>query len=93
VKIYGGGEGQLHAFLTSTLYIGDRLASRHGRFIPGETASGTQWIRDSVGSRATLDAVKRKMSCPCRESNSGSYYISPYDRKMYVYEEVILHAV
>jgi hypothetical protein len=42
------------------------------RFTPWEKAPGTQWIGGWVGPRAGLDAVeKRKISCPCWESNPG----------------------
>jgi len=38
------------------------LASRLGRFIPRERASGTNWIGGLVGPRAGLDAgVRRKI--------------------------------
>jgi len=50
-------------FLTSALHGGEWLVSRPGRFTPGESAPGTQWIGGWVGLRASLDAVaKRKKS-------------------------------
>jgi hypothetical protein len=38
MKTYGGVEVELHAFLTSALDVGKWVASRPGRFTPGETA-------------------------------------------------------
>jgi len=38
---------------------------------PGERAPDTHWIGGRVGPRAGLDAVTRKIPCPCRESNLG----------------------
>jgi len=46
------------------------IASRTGRFTPQEKAHGYPLDRDWLGSRAGLDAVKKKKS-PSRESNSG----------------------
>jgi hypothetical protein len=56
---------------TSAIDEGEGSASRSGRFTCGERTSGTHWIGDWVGARAGLDAVKRKISCLCRESNPG----------------------
>jgi hypothetical protein len=48
--------------LTSALDVGERSASRPGRFTPRERAPGTHWIGGWVGSRAVLEAVvKRKI--------------------------------
>jgi len=45
-------------------------ASRPSHFILGERTLVNHWTGGSVGTRAGLDAIaKRKMSCPCRESN------------------------
>jgi hypothetical protein len=50
-----------HIFLPSTLVGGEWPASRPGRFIPGERASGTRWIGDWVGPRTGMgDVEKRK---------------------------------
>jgi hypothetical protein len=52
--------GQLHALVV----------------LPGGTAPGTHCIGGWVGPRVDLDAVdSRKISCPCRESNSGSMVV------------------
>jgi hypothetical protein len=68
MKMYGEVEVQLHAFLTSTFCGGERSASRHSRFTPGERVPGNYWIGGWVGPRANLDAVaKRKIPCPYRE--------------------------
>jgi hypothetical protein len=58
-KENGGGEVQLHAFLTSALDRGEWSASRSGRFTPGERASVTHWIGGWVDPRAGLDDVER----------------------------------
>jgi hypothetical protein len=58
-------------FLTSALDGGEWSASFPGRFTPGETAPGTHWTGGSVGPRTGLDAEKRKISLPRRESNTG----------------------
>jgi hypothetical protein len=70
---------QLHAFLTSALDGGEWSASRPGRFTHREGTPGTHWIGGWVGPRAVLDAVvKRKISSPCRESNSRTLIVQPY---------------
>jgi hypothetical protein len=38
---------------------------------PRERAPGTHWTGGCVDPRAGLDAVKRKISCPCGKSNHG----------------------
>jgi hypothetical protein len=44
--------------------------------LPGGTPPGTNCIGGWVGPRAGLDAVKRrKISCPCRESNPSSFVV------------------
>jgi hypothetical protein len=61
MKAYGGVDVQIHIFVTSAVAGGERLASRPGRFTPGERTRGTHWIGDCVGPRAGLDnVVKRK---------------------------------
>jgi hypothetical protein len=50
---------------TSALDGGEWSASRPGRFTLRETAHGTHWIGDCVGTKAVLDAVvKRKIPSP-----------------------------
>jgi hypothetical protein len=67
MKMYGGAEIQLHAFLTSALDGSEWSASRIGRFTPGKEAPGTQWLGGWVGPRAGLDAVtKRRNPYPRR---------------------------
>jgi hypothetical protein len=68
--------------LTSALDEGEWSASSPGSFIPGERASGTYWIGGWVGHRVGLHAVeKRKISCPCRESNRDSSTVRPVARR------------
>jgi hypothetical protein len=47
-------------FLTSALAGGEWLASRPGRFTPGERAPGTHWIGGRVRPRAGLDDVEKR---------------------------------
>jgi hypothetical protein len=68
----------MKTFLTSILDGGEWSTSRPGRFTHRKRAPGTLWIGGWVGHRAGLDTVKkRKMSCPCRESNPGRPAPSP----------------
>jgi hypothetical protein len=68
-----GNGGVTPPFSTSVLDGGEWSASRSGRFTFGERAPGTHRIGGCVNPIAGLDAVdKRKISCPCRESNQGS---------------------
>jgi hypothetical protein len=70
IKVYGGVEVLLHAFLTSALDGSEWSASCLGHFIPSGKGLGTHWIEDWVGLRAGTDAVeKRKDPCTCQESN------------------------
>jgi hypothetical protein len=58
------------SFSTLALDEGERPASGPCRFTPGERAPGTHYTAGSLGTRADLEAVKkRKISCSCRESN------------------------
>jgi hypothetical protein len=58
-------------FFTSKLNVNETLVSRPHRFTAWKSASGTSWIEGWIGLRAKLDAAeKRKISCPCRGSNS-----------------------
>jgi hypothetical protein len=77
MKTYCGVEVQLHAFLISVLDGGEWSASRPGRFTARERAPGTRWIGGWVGPRAVLDAVKRKILSPRRESNPRTPIIQP----------------
>jgi hypothetical protein len=50
--------------LISTLVARGWLASRPGRFIPGERAPGVQWMGVWVGARAGLDDMEKKILAP-----------------------------
>jgi hypothetical protein len=52
MKAYGGVDMYSHISLTSALVGGEWLASRLGRFTPGERAPGIHWIGGWVGPRA-----------------------------------------
>jgi hypothetical protein len=68
----------VHAFLTSVLDGGERLASRLGRFTPWERAPDTHLIRGWVGPRAVLDAVvKEKILSHRRESKPRTPIVQP----------------
>jgi hypothetical protein len=70
MKVYGGVEVYLHAFLTSALDGGEWSDSPPGRFTRREIAPSTHWIGGWGGPRAGLDAVvRRKIPSPYRESN------------------------
>jgi hypothetical protein len=61
MRTYGVVDVYIHILLTSAQVGGECSASRHCRFIPGEKASGTDWIGCWVGPRAGLqDLEKRK---------------------------------
>jgi hypothetical protein len=68
--------GPTHS-LNSALDGGEPLASRPDRFTPSETALDTHCIGGWVGPRALLDAVKRKIPSPRRESNSRTPIVQP----------------
>jgi len=65
-------EIELHAFLTSALYGGERLASRPGRFTPRKRSPSTHSIGAWVDFRAVLEEmVKRKNTWDVPSSNLG----------------------
>jgi hypothetical protein len=57
MKAYWGVQVELHAFLTSALDGGERLASRPGRFTPTGSAPRIHWIRGWVGPTAIYEFV------------------------------------
>jgi hypothetical protein len=59
MKGHGGVDVQIHIFLTSVLFGREWLASRPGRFTPGERAPDTHWIGDWVGPTAGLDDAEK----------------------------------
>jgi len=71
MKMYGGVEVQLHAFLTPAVGGGKWLVLRPGTTpTPTKEPPCTHWIGGWVGTRVGLGAVvKRKNHYPCRESN------------------------
>jgi hypothetical protein len=64
MKTYEGVGVKLHAFLTSLVHGSVWSPSRPRRFALGKFR--TVYIRYEAGA-----VVKRKNTCPCRESNSG----------------------
>jgi hypothetical protein len=60
MKAYGEWMYRSTFFLTSALVGGEWSASRPGRFIPGERAFGTHWIRGWVDLRAGLDDLEKR---------------------------------
>jgi hypothetical protein len=63
--------------LTSALDEGKWSASRPCRFTPRERAPGTHSIGGWVGPRAVLNAVKRKILRPYRESKPRTPIVQP----------------
>jgi hypothetical protein len=60
MKAYGGVDVYIHIFFTSALAGGEWSASRPGRFIPGERASGTHWIGGWRDPKAGLDDMEKR---------------------------------
>jgi hypothetical protein len=77
MKAYEGSEGIAPLIVTSALDGGEWSASHPGRFAPRETVPGNHWIGGWAGPRAVLDAVKRKIPSPRRESNPRTPIIQP----------------
>jgi hypothetical protein len=63
--------------LTSALDGGEWSASRPCCVTPRERTPGTNWTGDWVGPRVVLDAVKRKIPSPHRESNPRTPIVQP----------------
>jgi hypothetical protein len=57
------------SFLISALDGDEWLASRAGRFAPGELAPCTHWIGGWTGPRDGLDTMKKRKILRCWESN------------------------
>jgi hypothetical protein len=64
----------IHVFLISALAGGEWLASRPGRFTPGNLAPRTHWIGGWMGPRAGLDDVEKRkfLATGTRTSTSRS---------------------
>jgi hypothetical protein len=72
MKMYGGMEVQLHAFLTLALNGGEWSASFTSHITTRERTLGTYWVGGWVDPRAGLDKVaKRKTPYPCQELKHG----------------------
>jgi hypothetical protein len=59
-----GSGGIVPPFFTSTLYIGEWLASRSYCFTPGERAPRTHWIGGWVGPSTGLDVGEKRKILP-----------------------------
>jgi hypothetical protein len=59
MKMYEGVNVQIHAFLTFALVGGEWSDSHPCRFIPGERAPGTHWIRCWVGPTAGTEDMEK----------------------------------
>jgi hypothetical protein len=69
MKMYGGVEGELHAFLISALDRGECSASLLGRFNQEERATDIHWIWGCVGPRLGLDAVAKRKDISASAGN------------------------
>jgi hypothetical protein len=71
MKTYGVVDVELHSFLILTLdEVSGQLHSPAAS--PGERAPGIYWTGGWVDPTARLELeAKRKILCPCRESNAG----------------------
>jgi hypothetical protein len=67
----------MHIFFISALVGGEWLASLLGHFTLWEGAPDTHWKRGWVGTRPGLDVVKKRKSCPYRDSNPRRPPCSP----------------
>jgi hypothetical protein len=63
--------------LTSTLTGGEWSASRPGRFTPGETAPGTDWMGGWKDPRVGLDDVEKRKFLTYPDSNSDPSVVQP----------------
>jgi hypothetical protein len=73
-----GSEGVAPPFLTSAVIGGEWPASRPGRFTPVKGHRVPILIGGWVGPRTGLDDTeRRKISCPCRDSNPSRPDRSP----------------
>jgi hypothetical protein len=77
MKTYGGVDVYVHVFLTSTLFGGERSASRPGRLTPRERDPRTHWI----GSWMTLERSGQRQRgenfCHYRDSKADPLAVQP----------------
>jgi hypothetical protein len=83
MKEYGEWIYSSTFFFTSAVIGGEWLASRPGRYTPGERAPGTHWIEGWVGLRVDLGIVEKRkfLTLPgpelrplCRPARNQSLY-------------------
>jgi hypothetical protein len=52
---------------------------------PAAISPGTHWIEGCVGPGASLDVIKKRISCPCWESNHDTLVVQPIAYSLYNY--------
>jgi hypothetical protein len=79
MKMYGGVEVWVHAFLISALDGGEWSASRFGRFTLTDRVPSIHWISDwcRPQGRSGCGGDKKNL-CPCWESNPDYLARSDY---------------
>jgi hypothetical protein len=77
MKTYGGGDVQIHIFLTSALVGSERSASRLGRFSFRERDPSTHSTGGWLGLRASFDNMEKRKFLPHLDLNSDRLVIQP----------------
>jgi hypothetical protein len=81
MKAYGEAEVKVHVLIILALDGSEWSVSRPGHFTSRERAPCAHWIGDWM-TRADLDDVeKRRICCPCRETNPDSSAVQPVGRR------------